>query len=304
MNVGIMLRRVAEEKSQKEGVIFENKRLTFGEFNARVNRLANAIQDMGIKKGDRAAVLFLNCSQYLEVYFALARLGVILVTLNFRLIGPELQYILDNSTPGILFLGEEFYDTVSSIRRSLSYIRHYVLLGSKKPIDMIDYETLLVKYPENEPSVEVNINDDQLIIYTSGTTGKPKGALITQSNTLWICISELLFFRDLNDEDSALVVAPLYHSGAQNNLTLPLLYLGGKIVIMKRADPLKVVETIERERITTALLLPTLLHMILQLPNLGDYDLGSLRYVITGGAPIPEITINNFYKRMGKALQP
>ena len=298
MSVGFMLRRIAEVKGEKEGIIFEDTRLKYGEFNARVNRLANAIQDMGIKKGDRAAVLLFNCSQFMEIYFAMAKLGIILVTLNYRLHGKELQFILDDSTPSILFLGEEFYDTIGLIRHSLHYIQHYVILGEMKPIDMLHYETVLMKFPSNEPLVEVNINDEQLIIYTSGTTGYPKGALITHSNTLFTCINQILFYRDLKDTDSTLIVAPLYHCGAQNDFTTPILQLGGKLVIMKRAEPEKVVETIQKERITTALLLPTLLHMVFQLPNLDDYDLSSLRYVQTGGAPLPEITINNFFKRM------
>lgn len=299
MNVGVLLRRVAEEKGGKEGIIFEDTRLNFSEFNSRVNKLANAVQNLGIKKGERAAIILLNSRQYMEIYFAMAKLGVILVTLNHRLVGDELQYILDDSTPKILFLGEEFFDTISSIRSSLSYIEHYVLLGNRRSIDMVDYETLLEKYSDSEPDVDVDVQDDQLIVYTSGTTGKPKGALIPHLNTIWTCIIQMLFIHDLNESDSTLVVAPLYHTGAQNNLIIPMFYVGGKIVIMKRVEPNKVVEMIEKEGITTALLLPTLLHMIFELPNLDDYNLKSLRYVITGGAPIPEVTIKKFYKRFG-----
>lgn len=226
MNVGFMLRRLAEEKGRKEGVIFENSRFTFSEFNSRVNRLANAVLDMGIKKGDRAAILHFNCSQYMEIYFAMAKLGIILVTLNYRLIGKELQYILDNSTPTILFLGEEFYDTIKPLQESHPYIKYYVHIGEKKASQMLNYEELLMKYPDDEPSVEVNLSDDQLIIYTSGTTGYPKGALITHSNTFWTCFNQLLLFEDLKEEDSTLVVSPLYHCGAQNDFTMPILQLG------------------------------------------------------------------------------
>jgi fatty-acyl-CoA synthase len=299
MNIGFMLRRLAEEKGSKEGIIFEDKRYTYGEFNSRVNRLANALLDMGIKKGDRAALLNFNCSQYLEVYFATAKLGIILVTLNYRLIGKELQYILEDSKPNILFLGEEFYDTIKPLQGSHPYIKYYVHMGEKKVSRMLDYEALLMKYPDNEPSVEVTLNDNQLIIYTSGTTGYPKGALITHSNTFWTCFNQLLLFKDLKEEDSTLVVSPLYHCGAQNDFTMPILQLGGKIVIMKRVEPVRIAEIIQEEKITTALLLPTLLHMVFQLPNLYDYDFSSLRYVMTGGAPLPEVTIENFYRRMG-----
>jgi fatty-acyl-CoA synthase len=299
MNMGFMLRRVAEEKGNKEGVIFQDKRMTYGEFNARVNRLANALQGLGVKKGERAAVLLFNCSQYLEIYYAVAKLGIILVTLNYRLSGKEVEYILNDSRPTALFFGDQFHEVISPLRQESEYIRHYINLGKEKHKDMIDYESMLVGYPDNEPSEDLNMDDDQLIIYTSGTTGYPKGAMITHANTLWTCINQILFFPDLNEDDSTLVVMPIYHCGAQNDFTTPIFNLGGKIVIMERVEPEKVVEMIEKERITTALLLPTLLHMMFQLPDLDKYDLSSLRYVMTGGAPLPEVTIDNFYRKMG-----
>ncbi len=299
MNMGFMLRRVAEEKRDKEGIVFEDKRMTYGEFNARVNRLSHAIQDVGLGKGDRAAVLLFNCSEYLEIYFAAAKLGIILVTLNYRLMGKELKYILDDAAPAALFFGASFDDVVAPLRQECSYLKNYIRLGDGKNEGSIDYESMLKGRSENEPDQDVRLEDEQLIIYTSGTTGYPKGAVVTHANTLWTCINQLLFFPDLTSEDSTLVVMPLYHCGAQNDFTTPILNLGGRVVIMERVEPLKVVEMIEKERITTALLLPTLLHMMFQLPDLDKYDLSSLRYVMTGGAPLPQVTIDNFYNRMG-----
>lgn len=299
MNMGFMLKRVAEEKGQREAVVFENIRMTYSELNSRVNRLANAMAGMGLKKGDRAAVLLFNCSQYLEIYYAAAKLGVILVTMNYRLAEKELQYILDDSKPSAFFYGRQFDDIIPSIRTKSEYILNYIYIGDKKPGDALNYEPLLMSYPDNEPSADINMNDAQLIIYTSGTTGYPKGALITHANTLWTCINQLIFFQDLNENDISLVVMPLYHCGAQNDFTTPLFNLGGKLVIMERVDTVEIAKTIERERITTALLLPTLLHMIFQMPDLDKYDFSSLRYVQTGGAPLPEVTIDNFYRKMG-----
>lgn len=299
MNMGFMLKRVAEQNGDKEGIVFEGTRLTYGEFNTRVNRLANAMHDLGLRKGDRAAVLLFNCSQYLEIYYAAAKLGVILVTLNYRLAGRELQYILDNSEPSALFYGRQFQQVIEPVHGKSRYIRNYIHIGDEIVDDTIPYEQLMSNGSESEPSVEIHMDDVQLIIYTSGTTGNPKGALVTHANTLWTCINQILFFEDLNKNDSALVVMPLYHCGAQNDFTTPIINHGGKIVIMERVEPEKVLEMIERERITTALLLPTLLHMMFQLPNIDAYDLSSLRYVQTGGAPLPKVTMDNFHKRMG-----
>jgi len=299
MNMGYFLRRVVEEHGSREAIVFEGTRMTYDQFNCRVNRLADAMQAIGLTKGDRAAVLLFNCSQYLEIYYAAAKLGVILVTLNYRLAGRELQYILDNARPSVLFFGRQFHEVLAQVRENCRYIREYVCLEETPPGNLIPYEQMISSGAMIEPDHDVQLDDPQLIIYTSGTTGNPKGALITHGNTLWTCINQMLFFKDLSSQDSALVVMPLYHCGAQNDFTTPIINMGGKIVIMERVDPAKVVEMIERERITTALLLPTLLHMMFQLPDLDRYDLSSLRYVQTGGAPLPQITMENFYKKMG-----
>jgi len=299
MNMGFMLKRVAEEKGDREAVVFENIRMTYGELNARVNRLANAMNSMGLKKGDRAGVLLFNCSQYLEIYYAAAKLGVILVTMNYRLAANELQYILDDSKPTALFYGRQFDEVMPSLRKNSDYIQNYIYIGDRSPENTLYYESFLMEHPDTEPSADISMEDAQLIIYTSGTTGYPKGALITHANTLWTCVNQLIFFKDLNENDSALVVMPLYHCGAQNDFTTPVLNMGGKLIIMERVDIIEIAKTIERERITTALLLPTLLHMIFQMPDLEKYDFSSLRYVQTGGAPLPEVTIDNFYRKMG-----
>jgi fatty-acyl-CoA synthase len=299
MNMGFMLKRVAEEKGNREAVVFENIRMTYKELNSRVNRLAKAMSSIGLKKGDRAAVLLFNCSQYLEIYYAAAKLGVILVTMNYRLAEKELQYILDDSQPSAFFYGRQFDEVMPSLRQKSKSILNYIYIGDKKPDNTLIYESLLMSYPDKEPDVDVHMDDDQLIIYTSGTTGYPKGALITHANTLWTCINQIIFFKDLNENDSALVVMPLYHCGAQNDFTTPLFHLGGKLIIMEKVDTVEIAKIIQKERITTALLLPTLLHMIFQMPDLEKYDFRSLRYVQTGGAPLPDVTIDNFYKKMG-----
>ena len=299
MNMGFMLKRVAEEKGAREGIVFKNKRMTYAQFNSRVNRLANAMHALGLKKGERVAVLLFNCSEYLEIYYAAAKLGVILVTLNYRLAGRELQYILDDSMPTALFFGRQFHEVVGPALKNCPYIKNCIYLGDESIYGAIPYEALFTDSPDSEPGVDVHLDDPQLIIYTSGTTGNPKGALVTHANTLWTCINQVLFFGDLNENDSALVVMPLYHCGAQNDFTTPIINFGGKIVIMERVDPERVLEMIERERITTALLLPTLLHMMFQLPDIDQYDLRSLRYVQTGGAPLPKVTMDNFYRKMG-----
>jgi len=299
MNMGFMLKRVAEEKGEREAIVFENIRMTYSEFNGRVNRLANALTAIGLKKGDLAGVLLFNCSQYLEIYYAAAKLGVILVTMNYRLAEKELQYILDDSKPSAFFYGKQFDEFIPSIRRNSTFIKNYIYIGDEKPENTLYYESFLMSYPADEPSADVHMGDTQLIIYTSGTTGYPKGALITHANTLWTCINQLIFFNDLNENDSVLIVMPLYHCGAQNDFTTPVFNKGGKLIIMERVDTTEIAKIIEKEQITTALLLPTLLHMIFQMPDLDQYDFSSLRYVQTGGAPLPEVTIDNFYRKMG-----
>lgn len=287
MTIGEFLIR-GQIDSEKLALAFEGTRLTYGQLNSKVNRVANGLLDLGIKKGDRVAALMYNCHQFMEIYFALAKIGAIMVPLNFRLVARELQFALDDSGSSTLFMGPEFLEIVATVRSSLKTVRSFFFIGPKAPANVTDYETFFSNYSDQEPAIEVSEEDEQLIIYTSGTTGRPKGAVYTHSTTIWMSLSQIVDFG-FNKNDITAISGPLYHVGGLIDLTMPMFHTGGSCIMMRSTgfNPKETLELIEREKITLILLFPIMLYDILRYPELNKYDTGSLRMIFTGGEPVP-----------------
>ena len=186
--LGELIARNARKFPDKEAVIFGDTRLTYGEFNGRINRLAHAFQDMGVGKDDKVALLMPNCNQYLECYFALGKIGGVAVPLNFRLQTDEIVYIVNNADAVAYVVGEQFIDTVRSIQKDLPLVRQYISVTAGPVEGMSHYETLIRKYPNEEPLVLVGEDDPVFIMYTAGTTGRPKGAVLTHKSQvmMWL----------------------------------------------------------------------------------------------------------------------
>lgn len=301
MNIGQFLTRPQLDMG-KTALVFEEVRLTYGQLNKRVNRLANALLDMGVKTGDRVAGLMYNCSEYIELYFAISKIGAVLVPLNFRLVARELNFVLDDSGSNTLFLGSEFQEVIQSIRPTLKTVRNYVLLNKTAPAGMTLYEELLARYSEEEPEVEVGMDDNHLIIYTSGTTGMPKGALYTHETTFWNSIDQVLDFG-LTSADVVLATGPLYHVGALIDLTMPMFHLGGTVVLLRSMgfDSKHVMMLVEKERVNATLFFPIMLYDILRMKELGDYNTSSLRMIFTGGEPVPLAALEGAMKSFPNA---
>jgi fatty-acyl-CoA synthase len=287
MNIGQLLTRPQLDLN-KTALITEEKRLTYGELNTRANRLANALLDGGIKVGDRVAALMYNCSEYIELYFAASKIGAVLVPLNFRLVARELQFALNDSGSSVLVLGPEFAELVQTVRPELKSVRGCIMVSDSAPEGMASYEEVLSRYPEDEPYIEVDMGDNHLIIYTSGTTGMPKGAVYTHGITYWNSINQILDFG-LLASDVVLATGPLYHVGALIDLTMPMFHLGGTVILLRSMgfDSEYVARLVEKEKATVTLFFPIMLYDILRFENLKDFDTTSLRFIFTGGEPVP-----------------
>lgn len=287
MNVGEFLTR-GQVDSEKLALAFEEIRLTYGQLNEKVNRVANGLLNLGIKKGDRVSALMYNCHQFMEIYFALAKIGAIMVPLNFRLAARELLFALDDSGSNTLLIGPEFVASINSIRALLKTVRNFFYVGPSAPEDFIDYQSFFSNYPSQEPAVEVNMDDEQLIIYTSGTTGRPKGAVYTHSTTYWMSLNQIVDFG-CNSNDIFALLGPLYHVGGLIAFSMPMFHTGGTCVMMRSTgfNPKDTLELIEKEKITIILLFPIMLYDILRYPDLKKFNTSSLRIVFSGGEPVP-----------------
>lgn len=301
MNVGDWITKRSILSPDKTAIISDEKKITYREINVRVNRLANALINHGIKKGDRVAALLYNCPEFLEIYFALAKIGAIFVTLNFRLAGPEIQYMLTNSESSFLIFDEHLSDMIESIRTNLSIDqKNYVSLGNSGPTWAKEYEKLIAEFHDHdkEPEIkeEVQLEDPQMIMYTSGTTGIPKGALLSHQKTFYNTFNAVLYF-DMTSKDIMLVNMPLFHSGGLNISAVPILYTGGTAVIQKSFDPKQALSLIEKNRISLAMMVPTMINFMVKQGGIDNYDLSSMKTLMVGGEPIPLSLIKAYQDR-------
>ena len=264
---------------------FDRSIVTYSELERRLNRIVNALSDLGLAKGDRVAFLSRNSHMYIEGILAAAKGGFVLTTLNFLLKPDELSYILRHCAAQVIFFQPEFADAVDAIRSSCPELRYFISLGDPGNFAW-EYTKFLADAPDREPQVVVHEEDLFLLVYTSGTTGKPKGVALNHRN---ICtnVIDSAHGVELSDKTVNLNVCPLYHVAAIVFQTLTTYYLGGTSVTLDRFNPVKVFETIEREKITYLFLVPTMLFRMLEVPNADRYDLSSLWRVGYGAAPMP-----------------
>jgi acyl-CoA synthetase (AMP-forming)/AMP-acid ligase II len=283
LDLGGALSRWARKTPDKEALVFKGNRFSFNEFNNRVNRVANGLADIGISKGEKVAILFTNCNELLESFFAIAKLGAICVPLNFRMSVPEYIYQLEQTKAKAIIFLDSFSDSVKTFCEKLKDLNYPICVGQSNINDFISYEKMIENNSQDEPETDVKDDDILMIMYTSGTTGKPKGVVQTHKNLI---MSILNYLYHGTASGSRLIVLPLFHT-AGFVAVLGGIYFGNKVVLMDNADPLNIMETIQKEKIENIGLVPVLWNLIVNHPNFSAYDLSSIKIGGTGAAPTP-----------------
>jgi len=274
--------------------------LTYRELNERVNQLSNALISLGLQKGDRVAILSKNRPQIIESIYACYKAGLVTVPLNARLAIPEVAYMLNNSESAALILGEEFAESIDHSRGEFPLLQHFIAITQPRA-SMHDYETLIKNAPSSEPAVNVELDDLASLNYTSGTTGILKAAMLTHRNR--ICMAEKQLLIPGIDVDKASVichVTPLTHGGY--TMVLPIMLRGGRSLILPGFDVELLLRTIEKERVTHLLLVPTMINMMLNHPDIGRYDLSSIRVIFYSASPMPVERIKQALQVFGPVL--
>ena len=287
MNVGEMLLRNANKFPDKIAVRCEGVTLDYRALNGRVNRLAHALLKKGLKRGDRLGVLVHNSHQFLEIYFAAAKTGAVFCPYNNHLKGRELKEIVNYSHPRFLFFDEDYSEVVETIKEELGFVQSYVCLQKPVGSSAEEYEGLISKGKNGEPKSRVRDEDVISIFFTAGTTGKPKGAMRTHRHLVTNAVTGVIELRVEYDE-KVLISFPMYHISCEDNIVRHT-YMPNTFVIKKEGafNPDEVLELIEKEKITRCQLVPTMLHALLQSPNIDRYDLSSLQSILYAGAPMP-----------------
>ncbi|WP_326727556.1 long-chain fatty acid--CoA ligase [Streptomyces phaeochromogenes] len=280
--------RRARKTPHRTALIHGDTTLTYAGLYERTTRLAHALRDSGVRRGDRIAYLGPNHPSYLETLFAAGTLGAVFVPLNTRLAAPELAYQLTDSGAKALVYGPSFAGLVAGLPGN-SDVRTYVEVGA-------EYDQLLGAASGEAIDEPVIADDTCIIMYTSGTTGRPKGAMLTHGNLTWNAVN-VLVDQDLIADERALVSAPLFHTAGLNMLTLPVLLKGGTCVLVEAFDPAATFDLIERHRITFMFGVPTMFEHVARHPRWADADLSSLRMLSCGGSPVPTPLIAAYQER-------
>ncbi|MFC2020534.1 class I adenylate-forming enzyme family protein [Chloroflexota bacterium] len=268
----------------KVAIVFEGKRYTFSQLNERANRLGSALLGLGVQKGDRVAILQVNTNQCLETYFAVAKIGAIYVPLNFRARGNELTYMLNSSEANTLLVGERYIELVNSIKPNLASVKNFISLGSQQD-DMLYYRDMIKMAPAKEIFTDIGDDDTTILMYTAGTTGFPKGVMLSH-NSFSIYVLENVTPADPVTEEGNILTVPLYHvAGIQ--AMMAAVYGGRALVIERQFDPKEWMELVEAEKVSRAMMVPTMLKQLIEHAEFDKHDLSSLKVITYGAAPMP-----------------
>lgn len=302
MNVGKLLTKSALTYPGNLALAYGTKKMTYAQFNARVNRLANALKRLGVRRGENVAILQYNCPQTLESIFACFKAGCGSVPINFRLHPKEFAFIIAHSESTAVILSEEFNDSILSIREPLPGVRHLIALSGAGG-ELLDYEKLLSMESDQFVDEEVEPDDLAWLFYTSGTTGFPKGAMLTHRNLLAMTMN---FYADIcpgfGPEDVILHAAPLSHGSGL--YALPNIGKGAASIILdsKSFNPELVFRTIHQYRVTNMFAAPTMIKLMVESPAIDQYDHSSLKSLNYGGAPILVEDLKKSIAKLGPCL--
>ena len=281
---------------RKEAVVEGLKRTTYAELDGRVTRLAHGLRGLGISAGDRVATCCLNCSEFIEVLFATARIGAMLVPLNWRLAPRELEYQLADSGARALFVAPEQRALVAELRTDIPAERQMTF----GPL----YEALLAEssaapIPETE---QARFTDPHLILYTAGTTGRPKGAMLTHANSFWNAVN-MTAPVGITSFDTTITTLPMFHSGGIGLYTVPMIHLGGRVIVIRAFEPERLLALVREYDVRLLFGVPAIWLELLERPDFDKEHLPSLTFCVSGGAPHPMAIINGVTDRGFTFLQ-
>ncbi|RYL94463.1 long-chain-fatty-acid--CoA ligase [Sporolactobacillus sp. THM19-2] len=285
-----LLERAVKYYPDKTAVIDGDVRLTYRQFQKRVNRLSNMLTALGVKKGDRIAYLAPNTLQMLEGMFGVMQIGAVTVPLNTRLIPADYAYILNHSGARILITDGDLVHLVDPVKKDLEFVEHFLLLPSPERDEKegwTSYEPFLNRFSDERPEIpEMDELDLSCILYTSGTTGRPKGVMHSHRSLFFNVLNSIIHLR-VSDDDVLLHTLPLFHVNAWGT---PFTFtgMGATHVMIRKIDPAHIFNLVRKEKVSVACMAPTVLNMLIHDPKAKEAGRGQkVRVIIAGSAPPP-----------------
>jgi len=296
-----ILKNTAKMFPDKPAILYP-RRVTYKELDAFSDKLATALADLGVKKGNTVALYMWNSPEFIIAFFGALKAGATVTALNPSFREKDAKYQLEDSESVAVIVDDEQYPVVEGIRKELPMLKNVIVLGEKKYAETYSFKELIEKYPPNPPRVEITPKEDLAVIqYTAGTTGSPKGCMLTHynitSNIFQISIPPTL---ERTTDDVMLAHLPFYHIYGMTSVMGASIRLGISMVIMKRFALEKFLELIQKFKATSVLTVMPVLTLLTNSPDLlKNYDLSSLRFVNNGGTPIVPETARKFQKLTG-----
>jgi fatty-acyl-CoA synthase len=295
-----ILQRAVKLYPKKLAVIDGDVRLTYEEVQKRVNRVTHAVHDLNISPGGRLAVLDYNSYRYMELYFGMAQSGRVMLPLNTRLTEKEYIYILSDAEAEAIIFHADFKPVIKKIGKDVKSIRYTYIAEGSDAEDWISgtYEDLLDRsLPDSLPLDLKDENQTLNLYYTSGTTGRPKGVMLTHRNVYVNALSSVISFK-LEDTTVWHHIAPLFHI-ADSFFIWSVTLQGGRHIMQRQFAPRSVLKTMENEKVTSAMMVPTMINFLLNVPDIEQYDLSALQSVMVGGAPMSPANAEKMMEKLG-----
>ena len=286
MNILEFLTIAAAIVPDRAAIIFEGRRITFGQLQQQVNRLANALSTLGLQPGQRVAYMDVNTPELIQTCLACAQLDAIFVPLNYRARAQEVSQMLRTSQPALLFVGSRYQDLISSIAHDAPSIQHVIALEEAPTRDWLFFDHIISASSDDELHFPASTDTDTtLLLFTSGTTADPKAVMLTHDSFSSYMLSSVPP-ADPEVEERNLLSLPMYHvAGIQS--ALAAIYGGRTLLLARQFEAQQWMRLVQREKAHRAGMVPTMLKQVLDHPQFSDYDLSSLRIISYGAAPMP-----------------
>jgi len=284
-----LIRRTVQVCGDKTATRFNDRSHSWRKFQQRISRMAGGLRSLGLGEGDRAACLALNSDRYLEFYFGVAWSGAVFVPINIRLAPAEILYWLNDSGSKVLFVDATFLPAITEIHTQLETIEHFVYMSDNTaPQGYLSFEELVTNHAPID-ATERGGDDLVAIYYTGGTTGRSKGVMLSHRNLTYNVLQSAPELK-ITEDDVYLHSAPMFHI-ADTIGGMVASTVGATHVFVPAFDPVKVLKIAQDEKVTVSLLVPTMINMLVNHPDLPEYDLSSLKNMPYGGSGIPEAVL-------------